>query len=90
MGAFIADFGINKEGLRLYRINGTQAEIEDAIDRLSALGYEVADSYEFEKAHRQLSVLVRMTMPVPEPEPFIPRTAPEKAPEVQESLSKGK
>ena len=59
MGAFIVDFGKNKDGLNLYRINGTKEEIEDAIDRFSALGIEVSEPYEFEKAHMQSSVLVR-------------------------------
>ena len=77
MGAFIADFGLNKEGLKLFRINGTIDEIEDAIQRLTALGYELGDSYEFEKAHMQSSVLVRMVVPVPEPEKYSPDEEPE-------------
>ena len=77
MGAFIADFGLNKDGLKLFRINGTIDEIEDAIQRLTALGYELGDSYEFEKAHMQSSVLVRMVVPVPEPEKYSPDEEPE-------------
>ena len=77
MGAFIADFGLNKEGLKLFRINGTKDEIEDAIKKLTALGYGLGDSYEFEKAHMQSSVLVRMVVPVPEPEKYSPDEEPE-------------
>jgi hypothetical protein len=87
MGAFIVNFGKNKDGLNLYRINGTKEEIEDAIEKLSALGIELSEPYEFEKAHMQSSVLVKMKMPFPEPESFISRTTPETAPEGQESLS---
>ena len=51
MGAFIADFGLNKDGLKLFRINGTIDEIEDAIQRLTALGYELGGIHMNLKRH---------------------------------------
>lgn len=64
MGAIIGDFGKNEEGLNLFRINGTKEEINKAIDDMKKLGAEVwGEPFLFEKAHKHLSVLVRIQLP---------------------------
>jgi len=64
LGAIIGDFGKNEEGLNLFRINGTKEEINKAIDDMKKLGAEVwGEPFLFEKAHKHLSVLVRIQLP---------------------------
>ncbi len=64
MGAIIADFGKNEDGLNLFRVNGTKAEIYDAIDKFLCLGCEIYDEpQELEKAHKQWSILLKMKIP---------------------------
>ena len=64
MGAIIADFGKNEEGLNLFRINGTKEEINKAIEDIKKLGAEVwGEPFLFEKAHKHWSVLVRIQLP---------------------------
>lgn len=69
MGAIIGDFGKNKEGLNLYRINGTKKEIDDAIQNIKDVGCEVWDDpWEYEKSHKHWTVLVRIKIPEETPE----------------------
>lgn len=64
MAAFIGDFGKNKDGLYLFRINGTKAEIQKAIQDIKDLGCEIHEEpIEFEKAYMQWSVLLKMWLP---------------------------
>jgi hypothetical protein len=70
LGAIIADFGKNEEGLNIFRINGTKKEIEKAIFDMKNLGAEIHGEpylfdkgYNFEKAHKHWSVLLRIQMP---------------------------
>lgn len=64
MGAIIADFGKNEDGLNLFRVNGTKAEIHDAIYKFVSLGCEIYDKpQELEKAHKQWSILLKMKIP---------------------------
>lgn len=63
MGAIIGDFGRDKQGLNLYRINGTKIEINKAIEDLKELGCEVWQPYEFEKSHKHFSVLIKIQVP---------------------------
>ena len=64
MGAIVADFGRNEEGLNLFRINGSKAEIEKALQDLKNLGCEIwEDPIALEKAHKHWSVLIRIKMP---------------------------
>lgn len=64
MGAIIADFGKNEEGLNLFRINGTKEEIEKAMFDMKNLGAEIwGEPYLFEKSHKHWSVLIRAQMP---------------------------
>jgi hypothetical protein len=63
LGAIIGDFGKDKEGVNLYRINGSKAEIKKAIDDLIELGCEVWEPYELEQAHKHFSVLIKLQIP---------------------------
>jgi hypothetical protein len=64
MAAIIMDFGKGNDGANLFRINGTKAEIEKAIQDIKDLGCELFNvPYEFEKAHKQWSVLVKFFIP---------------------------
>lgn len=64
MAAIIADFGKNEDGLNLFRLNGTKAEIYDAIDKFLCLGCEIYDKpTELEKSHKHWSILLKMKMP---------------------------
>jgi len=64
LGAIIADFGKNEEGLNLFRINGSKAEIEKAFQDFQNLGCEIWDDpVELEKAHKHWSVLIRIKIP---------------------------
>jgi len=64
LGAIIADFGRNEEGLNLFRINGSEKEIEKALQDLKNLGCELWDDpYEMEKAHKHWSILIRIKIP---------------------------
>ncbi len=62
MGAIIADFGKNEEGLNLFRINGTKTEIFDAVDKFLCLGCEIY-TQELEKSHKHWSILLKMKIP---------------------------
>jgi hypothetical protein len=62
------DFGKNKEGISLYRINGSKDEINQAIDQFKDLGCEVWDEIELEKSHKSWSVLLRLMLPNEEEE----------------------
>jgi hypothetical protein len=69
VGAIIGDFGKNQEGVNLYRINGTKAEINKAIEDLKELGCEVWEPYDLEKSHKHWSVLIKIQIPeIPEVE----------------------
>jgi hypothetical protein len=63
LAAIIADFGKNKDGLNLLRINGTKEEIEKAIQNIKDVGCEVYEVYDYEKAHKHWSVLIRIKIP---------------------------
>ena len=63
MGAIVADFGRNEEGLNLFRINGSKAEIEKALQDLKNLGCEIWEAIALEKAHKHWSVLIRIKIP---------------------------
>ena len=64
MGAIVADFGRNEEGLNLFRINGSKAEIEKALQDFKNLGCEIwEDPIALEKAHKHWSVLIRIKIP---------------------------
>jgi hypothetical protein len=64
LGAIIGDFGKTEEGCNLFRINGTKDEINKAIDDMKKLGAEVwGEPILFEKAHKHLSVLVKIQLP---------------------------
>ena len=64
MGAIVADFGRNEEGLNLFRINGNKAEIEKALQDFKNLGCEIwEDPIELEKVQKYWSVLIRIKMP---------------------------
>ena len=63
MAAIIGDFGKNEEGLNLLRINGTKAEIEKAIQDIKDVGCDVYEIFDYEKAHKHLSILIRIKIP---------------------------
>jgi hypothetical protein len=64
LGAIVADFGRNEEGLNLFRINGSKAEIEKALQDLKNVGCEIwEDPIALEKAHKHWSVLVKIKVP---------------------------
>jgi len=64
LGAIVADFGRNEEGLNLFRINGSKAEIEKALQDFKNLGCEIwEDPIALEKAHKHWSVLIRIKIP---------------------------
>jgi hypothetical protein len=64
LGAIVADFGRNEEGLNLFRINGSKAEIEKALQDLKNVGCEIwEDPIALEKAHKHWSVLVKIKIP---------------------------
>jgi hypothetical protein len=64
LGAIVADFGRNEEGLNLFRINGSKAEIEKALQDLKNVGCEIwEDPIALEKAHKHWSVLIRIKVP---------------------------
>jgi hypothetical protein len=64
LGAIIADFGKNKKGFNLFKVNGTIEEINKAIEDIKNLGAEIwGEPYLFEKAHKHWSVLIRVQMP---------------------------
>lgn len=64
MAAIIGDFGKSKDGLYLFRINGTKQEIINAIQDIKDLGCEVCgEPYELEKAHVHWSVLLKIWLP---------------------------
>lgn len=57
------DFGKNNDGLNLYRINGSKAEIYKAIDDIKKLGCEIYNIVALEKAHKDWSVLIKVKIP---------------------------
>ena len=64
MGAIVADFGRNEEGLNLFRINGNKDEIEKALQDFKNLGCEIwEDPIALEKSHKHWSVLIRIKIP---------------------------
>jgi hypothetical protein len=64
LGAIVADFGRNEEGLNLFRINGSKAEIEKALQDLKNVGCEIwEDPIALEKAHKHWSVLIKIKIP---------------------------
>jgi hypothetical protein len=64
LGAIVADFGRNEEGLNLFRINGSKAEIEKALQDLKNVGCEIwEEPIALEKAHKHWSVLVKIKVP---------------------------
>jgi hypothetical protein len=64
LGAIVADFGRNEEGLNLFRINGSKAEIEKALQDLKNVGCEIwEDPIALEKAHKHWSVLIKIKVP---------------------------
>jgi hypothetical protein len=64
LGAIIADFGRNKEGINLYRINGTKDEINKAIEDIRNLGAEVwGEPFLMEKSHKHWSILLKVLLP---------------------------
>ena len=63
MGAIVADFGQDGDGLNLFRINGSEQEIVKAIMNFTDLGCEVYESYPIEKAHKHWSVLIKIKIP---------------------------
>jgi hypothetical protein len=64
LGAIIADFGRNDEGLNLFRINGSKIEIEKALQDFKNVGCEIwEDPIALEKAHRHWSVLIKIKIP---------------------------
>ncbi len=64
MGAIVADFGRNEEGLNLFRINGNKAEIEKALQDFKNLGCEIwEDPVALEKSHKHWSVLIKIKIP---------------------------
>jgi hypothetical protein len=64
MGAIIADFGKNEQGLNVYRINGSKEEIAQAIQDMKDLGLELwGEYYPLEKAHKHWSILVKFQLP---------------------------
>ena len=69
MGANIADFGKNEEGVNLFRINGSKDEIAKAIQDIKDLGCEVWEPFELEQAHKHWSVLLKIHIPE-EPEEY--------------------
>lgn len=63
MAAIIGDFGKNKDGLNLLRINGTKEEIEKAITDIKNVGCEIYDALDYEKAHKHWSILIKIKIP---------------------------
>lgn len=64
MVAKIMGFGKGADGANLFRINGGKDEIEKAIQEIKDLGCELCNApYEFEKAHKEWSVLVKFLIP---------------------------
>jgi len=63
MGAIIMDFGKQESGVNLFRINGSKDEISKAVEDLRKLGCEIWEPYVLEKAHKQLSVLLKVQIP---------------------------
>ena len=63
MAAIIADFGKNEEGLNLFRINGTKEEIEKAIQDIKNVGCEIYEAFDYEKAHKHFSILIKIKIP---------------------------
>lgn len=63
MGAIVADFGRNEEGLNLFRINGSENEIIKAIMSFTDIGCEVYETFPIEKAHKHWSVLIKIKIP---------------------------
>lgn len=63
MAAKYYDFGKNEEGLNLIRINGSKTELEKVIQDIKDLGYEVCNPIEIEKAHKEMSVLLKLFIP---------------------------
>lgn len=63
MAAIIADFGKNKDGLNLLRINGSKDEIEKALTDIKNVGCEIYEVFDYEKAHKQWSILVKINIP---------------------------
>jgi hypothetical protein len=64
LGAIVADFGRNEEGLNLFRINGSKQEIEKALQDFKNLGCEIWDNpIELEKAHKHWSILIKIKIP---------------------------
>jgi hypothetical protein len=61
----ICDFGKNKDGVNLYRINGGKNQIQKAIDELTQLGCEIWTPYEFERVGRgdEFTVLLKVQIP---------------------------
>jgi hypothetical protein len=57
------NFGKNEEGLNVIRINGTRKELDEAIQEIKDLGYEVYNPIEIEKAHKEVSVLLKLLIP---------------------------
>jgi hypothetical protein len=63
VGASIADFGKDAEGVNLYRVNGTKADIEKTITILKDVGCEVREPFELEKSFQEWSVLLKVRIP---------------------------
>jgi hypothetical protein len=57
------NFGKNEDGLNVIRINGTRKELDEAIQEIKDLGYEVYNPIEIEKAHKEVSVLLKLLIP---------------------------
>ncbi len=63
MAAFIADFGRNEQGINLFRVNGTEKEIHQAITELKKIGCLICDEIQIEKAYKESSVLLKIKIP---------------------------
>ena len=62
-GIYVADFGMDNEGVTTYRINGEKQDLITIIKEAKALGFKFWKKPIIQKAHKHYSVLLKLYIP---------------------------